>query len=215
MFVKELWRYPVKSMAGERLDEIQLEELGFVGDRNVLVVDARGHVATSRTFPALLGLKGTLGPDGQALIDGHAWNSPEALALVRKAVGPGAELVHDEGPERFDILPLLVATDGAISAFGHDSRRLRSNIVVGGVDGLDERSWPGKFLRIGDVVIGVQDLRGRCVMTTFDPDTLRQDPGILKEIVQKFDGRLALNCYVVQGGKLRVGDPVELLARQP
>ncbi len=215
MFVKELWRYPVKSMAGERLDEIQLEELGFVGDRNVLVVDARGHVATSRTFPALLGLKGTLGPDGQALIDGHAWNSPEALALVRKAVGPGAELVHDEGPERFDILPLLVATDGAISAFGHDSRRLRSNIVVGGVEGLDERSWPGKFLRIGDVVIGVQDLRGRCAMTTYDPDTLRQDPGILKEIVQKFGGRLALNCYVVQGGKLRVGDPVELLARQP
>ncbi len=215
MFVKELWRYPVKSMAGERLDEIQLEELGFVGDRNVLVVDARGHVATSRTFPALLGLKGTLGPDGQALIDGHAWNSPEALALVRKAVGPGAELVHDEGPERFDILPLLVATDGAISAFGHDSRRLRSNIVVGGVDGLDERSWPGKFLRIGDVVIGVQDLRGRCVMTTFDPDAMRQDPGILKEIVQKFGGRLALNCYVVQGGKLRVGDPIELLARQP
>jgi len=202
-------------MAGERLDEIQLEELGFVGDRNVLVVDGRGRVATSRTFPALLGLKGTLGPDGQALIDGYSWQSPEALALVRQAVGAGAELVHDEGPERFDILPLLVATDGSINAFGYDSRRLRPNIVVGGVNGLEERTWPGKSLCIADVVIGVQDLRGRCVMTTYDPDTLRQDPRVLKEIVQKFDGKLALNCYVVRGGRLRVDDSVVLRSGQP
>jgi MOSC domain-containing protein len=104
-----------------------------------------------------------------------------------------------------------VATDGAIDAFGHDGRRLRPNIVVGGVEGLAERSWPGKCLRIGKVLIGVQDLRGRCVMTTFDPDTLEQNHGVLKEIIQKFDGQLALNCYVIRGGEIRVGEPVELL----
>jgi uncharacterized protein len=108
-------------------------------------------------------------------------------------------------------LPLLVATDGAIDAFGHDGRRLRPNLVIGGVDGLAERTWPGKCLRIGDVAIGVQDLRGRCVMTTFDPDTLKQDHRILKEIVQQFDGELALNCFVIRGGMVRVGEPVELM----
>jgi len=158
----------------------------------------------------LLGLQGTLDADGQALISGHPWNSVEALALVRNAAGPGAELIYHDGLARFDILPLLVATDGAIAAFGHDGRRLRPNIVVGGVEGLAERSWPGKCLRVGRAAIGIQDLRGRCVMTTYDPDTLEQNPRVLKEIVQKFGGELALNCFVIRGGELEVGDRVEL-----
>jgi uncharacterized protein len=211
MHVKELWRFPVKSMAGEPLTQIQVGELGFADDRKVLVLGPNGSVITSRTHPRLLGLKGTIGFDGQARISGHVWNSPEALALVREAAGPDAELVYYEGPERFDILPLLVATDGAIDAFDHDGRRLRPNIVIGGVEDLAERSWPGKCLHIGQVEIGVQDLRGRCVMTTFDPDTLEQDVGVLKEIVRKFDGKLALNCFVIQGGELHIGDAVHLV----
>ena len=57
------------------------------------------------------------------------------------------------GPERFDILPLLVATDGAIAAFGHDARRLRPNVVIGGVEGLAERAWEGAVIGVGDAVI--------------------------------------------------------------
>jgi hypothetical protein len=212
MYVKELWRFPVKSMAGEPLTQIQVGQLGFADDRKVLVVGPNRRVITSRTHPRLLGLKGTIGFDGQPRISGHVWNSPEALALVREAAGPGAELIQYDGPERFDILPLLVATDGAIAAFDHDGRRLRPNIVIGGVEDLAERSWPGNCLRIGDVEIGVQDLRDRCVMTTFDPDTLVQDVGVLKEIVRKFNGKLALNCYVSHGGELHMGDRVELVA---
>ena len=62
-------------------------------------------------------------------------------------------------------------------------------------------------------MIGVQDLRGRCVMTTFDPDTLKQDHGVLKKIVHEFDGTLALNCYVIHGGEIRIGDYVRLVER--
>jgi uncharacterized protein YcbX len=210
MFVKELWRFPAKSMAGERLASAQIDELGVDGDRKVLVRGANGRVITSRTHHKLLGLKGTLGSDGEVRISGHVWNTAEALALVREAAGPDAELFYYDGPERFDVLPLLVATDGAIAAFGHDGRRLRPNIVIGGVEDLSERAWPGKCLRIGEVVIGIQDLRGRCVMTTFDPDTLEQDPNVLKEIAQRFDGKLALNCFVIHGGEIHEDDKVQL-----
>jgi uncharacterized protein YcbX len=209
MYIKEVWRYPVKSMGGERLSAARVGELGLEGDR-VVHVRAGGRMVTSRTHHRLLGLKGTLGPDGQPRVSGHPWNSPEALALVREAAGPGAELVSYTGPKRFDVLPLLVATDGAIAAFGHDGRRLRPNLVIGGVEGLAERGWPGNHLRIGEVLLGVRDLRSRCVMTTFDPDTLQQDHGVLQEIVQKFDGRLALNCYVIHGGEVCEGYTVEL-----
>src|SRR2546430_616557 len=79
-----------------------------------------------------------------------------------------------------------------------------------GPAGLDERAWEGARLRIGDVVIGVQDLRQRCIMTTFDPDTLEQDTGVLHRINREFGGRVALNCYVVRPGTIAVGDLVEL-----
>ena len=210
MYVKEIWRYPAKSMAGEQLSAAQIGALGIAGDRKVLVRAPDGHVITSRTHHQLLGLKGAIGADGKPRISGYVWNTPEALQLVNAAVGPGATVIYYDGPERFDVLPLLVATDGAIAAFGHDGRRLRPNIVIGGVEGLAERTWPGKCLRIGKVVIGIQDLRGRCIMTTYDPDTLKQNREVLNEIVQKFDGTLALNCFVVTGGEIRVGDAVEL-----
>jgi len=211
MKVTEIWRYPVKTMAGEKLQRVRLGPLGIEGDRVVHVEDAQGRVITSRSHPRFLGHKGTLGLDGEPLVDGRPWNSPEVAAKVVDIAGPRARLVRHDGVERFDVLPLLVATDGAIAAFGHDHRRLRPNIVIGGVDGLAEREWPGGCLRIGKVLIGVQDLRSRCIMTAYDPDTLVRDKDITREIYRRFEGKLALNCFVIEGGELTVGDEVQLV----
>lgn len=210
MHVAELWRYPVKSMAGERLASAEITATGIPGDR-VVQVYAGGHVVTSRTSPRLLGLKATLGPDGEPLVDGSPWIEPTVAAAVEAAVGPGARLARDDSEDRFDVLPLLVATDGAIDALGLDRRRFRPNILVAGVEGLAERGWPGRRARIGEAIVAFQKLRGRCVMTTYDPDTLEQDPGVLRRIVRQMEGRLALDTFVVQPGRVAVGDPVELL----
>ncbi len=196
-------------MAGERLAQVEVSPLGFAGDRTVMVIRRR-RVVTSRTDYRLLGLKGSLGEDGISRISGHPWDSPEALALVKGAAGEDAELVRDEGPERFDVLPLLVATDGAIAHLGFDGRRFRPNIVIGGVEGLTERQWPGRRLRAGTVEIQVAQLRSRCVMTTYNPDTLKQDLNVLKRIVKELDGTMALNCSVIAGGLLEEGAAVTL-----
>jgi uncharacterized protein YcbX len=210
LVIKEIWRYPVKSMAGEKLDRVILTPLGIPGDRVVHVEDAAGRFITSRTHPRLLGHHATLDAAGEPEIDNLPWTASESQRKVVEIAGTGARLVRDDSPQRFDVLPLLVATDGAIGAFGHDGRRLRPNIVVGGVEGLAERLWEGQCLRVGEAIIGIEDLRQRCVMTTYDPDTQQQNLSVLKEIVRKFDGRLALNCYVVRGGEIRVGDAVGL-----
>jgi uncharacterized protein len=211
MKITEIWRYPVKTMAGEMLKRAAVGALGIEGDRVVHVENAKGRVITSRSHPRFLGHKGSLGPHGEIMVDGRAWDSPEVAAEVVDIVGPDAKLVRDDGAERFDVLPLLVATDGAVAAFGHDRRRLRPNIVIGGVEGLTERKWPGACLRIGKVLIGVQDLRLRCIMTSYDPDTLVQDKEITRGIYQQFDGKLALNCFVIEGGEIIVGDEVQLV----
>jgi uncharacterized protein YcbX len=187
-----------------------LGSLGIEGDRVVHVENDKGRVITSRSHPRFLGHKGSLGAQGDIKVDGRPWDSPAVAAEVMDIAGPDAKLVRCDGAERFDVLPLLVATDGAIAAFGHDHRRLRPNIVIGGVEGLTEAEWPGMRLRIGKVLIGVQDLRLRCIMTSFDPDTLAQDKEITRGIYKRFDGKLALNCFVIEGGEITVGDEVTL-----
>jgi uncharacterized protein YcbX len=210
LYVAELWRYPVKTLAGERLTKTAVGLNGLPGDRVVWVRGPEG-IRTSRRHYQLLGLHGTLTCDGTARIDGHPWDSPQALALVKHAAGDDAWVEASDAEDRFDVLPLLVATDGAVAAFGRDVRRLRPNIVIGGVAGLDERRWPGAELRIGHAVIRLDSLRARCPMTTVDPDTLERDPEVLKDIGRRFRGRLALNADVVHEGEIAIGDPVTLV----
>ena len=207
--VAGLWRYPVKSMAGEPLVTAELTPNGIPGDRIVQVWGPEG-VRTSRRQYRLLGLRATLDADGEPLVNGLPWRSEEVASLVRGAAGQDAWLERDESVERFDILPLLVATDGAVAEFGRDIRRLRPNILIGGVEGMGETGWEGARLHIGDAVIGLDSLRGRCPMTTVDPDTLVRDPEVLRDIGRRFGGRLALNALVLAPGRISLGDPVRL-----
>lgn len=208
MYLKEIWRFPVKSMRGELLAVAQVSALGIEHDREIVVVGGNGRVITSRTHPRLLGLKGGLDASGEATVDGHAWTSEAVGKLVEEAAGEGASLARITDAHRFDVLPLLVVTDGAIAALGEDHRRLRPSLVIGGVEGLTERAWEGKKLRIGEVEVFCAQLRGRCVMTTYDPDTLVQDRSVLAKIVRDFEGKFALDTAVLKGGMVRVGDEV-------
>lgn len=210
MHITEIWRYPVKSLAGEQLDHTELLSDGIKGDRRILVYDEKTRrLITSRAHPKLLGLKGAIGNDGTVQIDGRPWYAPEIERAIISAAGPNARLIEWDGLERFDVLPLLVATDGAIQEFGYDRRRLRPNLIIGGVEGLAEREWAGRQMRIGKALIKFAQLRGRCVMTTYDPDTQEQDPAVLRHIVKKFQGTLALDTAILQGGFISVGDLVE------
>lgn len=207
MHVAQLWRYPIKSLAGESLASATITPAGVDGDRLVWVRGPEG-IRTARRHHRLLGLHGTLRDDGIPCINGLRWTSDEALALVRDAAGADAWLEETDEDSRFDVLPLLVVTDGAVEAFGRDVRRLRPNIVVGGVEGVAEFDWPGSQLKIGDAVIDLDSRRARCPMTTVDPDTLVVDPGVLRDIGRRFDGRLALNAGVVRGGTITIGDAI-------
>jgi uncharacterized protein YcbX len=213
MYVKEIWRYPVKSMAGESLDTAGVTELGISGDRIIQVRNAGGRILTARTRPALLRHQAVLAANGDVLVDGRPWNTEQVAAEVAEAAGQGTRLVRSDAEDRFDILPLLVTTDGMFDAVGYDRRRFRPNLVIGGVDRLSERQWEGAQLQIGKAVIGMDDLRGRCIMTTFDPDTGKQDLSVLRRVQKEFDGVLGLNSYVVTPGRISVGDPVELIPR--
>jgi uncharacterized protein len=212
MHVAEIWRYPIKSLKGERLIETEITKLGIPGDREVVVVRTlNGRFLTSRVRPKLLGLQGATGTDGVPTINGHRWDSAEALQLVREAAGEPVTIERVPAPEAFDVLPLLVATDGAAKYLNIDHRRLRPNILIADVPELEERKWPGRVIAIGNVRIHAEKLRDRCVMTTFHPDTQEQDPSVLQRILNELDGTTALDSSVITPGRIRVGDPVEIV----
>jgi uncharacterized protein YcbX len=211
MEIAALWRYPVKSLGGEPLQEAQLTADGVSGDRLVHVAGPRGPL-TGRTRHQVLRIPVSTDLDGVPLVGRRRWDSPEAAAILHGFAGPDAHLVAYSGPERFDVLNLLVATDGAVAQLGHDVRRLRPNILIGGVaDGEVERDWPGRALAVGDALIGIHSLRERCIVTTIDPDSGAQDLDVLRAINAEFDGRIALNSWVIKPGTIRVGDPVTLV----
>jgi uncharacterized protein YcbX len=100
MKVAEIWRYPVKTMGGEKLERADVGSLGIEGDRIVHVENSKGRVITSRSHPRFLGHKGSMGPQGEIMVDGRLWDNPEVAAEVVDIAGPGAKLVRYDGAGR-------------------------------------------------------------------------------------------------------------------
>jgi uncharacterized protein YcbX len=215
MWLSEIWRYPIKSMGGEQIPSVSLGAEGIPGDRLIQVQDRRGRTVTSRSHPGLLLHRGTLGADGEPRVDDRPWQATAVARDVESAAGSGGRLAREEGLDRFDVLPLLVATDGALAALGYDRRRFRPNLILGGVPEFAERGWEGKTLAIGEALIRIATLRQRCIMVTFDPDTASQDVEVLLRIHRELGGTFALDAEVIRPGRIRVGDPAEILARAP
>src|SRR5260370_1929878 len=96
MYVEQIWRYPVKSMAGERLNHVEVGALGLAGDRIVHIEDRRGRVVTARTHPQLLGHQGSLDSAGEPCVDDRVCTQASVLPDVQRIVGPGARLVRHQ-----------------------------------------------------------------------------------------------------------------------
>jgi uncharacterized protein len=217
MYVQQLWRYPVKSLAGESLAEAELTSDGVNGDRVVHVRSGSG-LLTGRTRHDLLTLPARTRADGVIEVGGFPWRSAEAAALVVERAGADAELAAYDGPERFDVTNLLVLTDGELAEFARrhgaplDLRRLRPNLVLGDVPFGAGADWPAAFgIAIGDALIGVHSSRARCIVTSIDPTTGAQDLDVFRRIRRDFGGELAFNCWVIKPGAVRVGDRAELV----
>ena len=209
MRVAELWRYPVKSMRGERLERAEVLADGIRGDRLLRIEDERGLV-TARRKQRLIAVATGIAEDGEALVEGSRWDSDEAGKRVCELAGEEARLVRTDGGARFDAAPLLVCSDGALAAHGADPRRFRPNVIVAGVDALSERDWVGRELRLGDVVLRAVEPCERCAVTTIDPETAVVDPDVLRRVNDEFEGIMGVYCAVARPGTIAVGDEVDV-----
>ena len=107
MRLAEIWRYPVKSMAGERLTEAEIGPEGIPGDRVVHVEDQRGRVVTSRSRPQLLLPPRDAGRGRRAAGRRPPLARPRSRDDVEKAAGSRRPAAARRRLDRFDVLPLL------------------------------------------------------------------------------------------------------------
>lgn len=226
------WRYPVKSLQGERLESAQVTRDGIVGDRRYAIFDVvTGLGLTGRRVPELLFASARSRPDGTAetiLPDGTVASDDAALGdWLRRPVE--LRSVDADGPrlyenptdaERETTAPWKPFT-GAQGAF-HDSpavrvslvstttlgswdpRRFRSNVLL---DGDGEDALLGEVVRLGGVLLHVGTRISRCVMTTRpQPGGIAADPDVLRTIARDRDACLAVGALVAEPGMVRIGD---------
>ena len=219
--VAALWRYPVKSMVGERLTEAKVSERGFDGDRLYAVRDPDGKFGSgknTRRFRRMPGLNTFAARyDGDVpvvtLPDGRTarGNADIATALGR----PGVELVQEADSPHHDEAAVHLVTTSSLAWLADrapgsaiDARRLRPNILLdtGPAPELAEEAWLGRHIRIGDVELEILRKAVRCVMVDLPWDGLPAAPGLLKTITGVNDMTLGVHARVVRGGTLRAGD---------
>ena len=229
MRVVELWRYPVKSLQGERLDAADVGPQGLTGDRQWALFDrSTGLGLTARRVPDLLFAAGRLRDDGRVevvLPDGTVTADDGALSdwLGRPVTLRAAEADHGprhyEGPDDDELV--WDAFEGASGAF-HDSSRIRVSLVSTGtlgtwvrrrfrsnvlLDGAGEDDLVGATVRLGTAVLDVVKPVSRCVMVTRpQPGGIARDTGVLKTIHRERGSALAVGALVPVPGRVAVGD---------
>jgi uncharacterized protein len=228
--VAELWRYPVKSLQGERLDAADVGRYGLDGDRQWALFDEdTGFGLTARRAPELLfgaartradgGVEVVL-PDGTVTTDDAVLSDwlGRRVGLRRAAHAPPSyeSPEDDEDPagrwhawqgaagafhDSEDIRVSLVST-GTLGAW--DRRRFRANVLL---DGEGEDGLVGRRVRLGGTVLGVGVHIPRCVMVTRpQPGGIERDPGVLRTVHRERRGVLAVGALVLQPGAVAVGD---------
>ena len=235
-----LRRYPVKSMAGEDLDEARVSFAGIVGDRVFAFIDQGNR----SNFPWMTGRQGhelilfrprfldpppaaEENPDAERYAtevttpqgEKFRMGDPEFTKHVEERFGRSLRLRFSERSQT-DARPISVfglATVRALSeetGINLDPRRFRANFYVSWDNERPfyEDELIGRELQIGDtVMLQLVKKDERCVMITLDPDTAAVAPQVLQRVALRHEGCAGVYGVVLREGIARIHNPVYLL----
>lgn len=214
MKVAALWRYPVKSMLGERLQQLHVSARGAAGDRLYAVCDGEGKLGSgknSRRFRRLEGLFGFSAagdtptitfPNGGRL----RADDPAIDAALTAALRTPVTLEREGETPHHDAAPIHLVTTGSLKRLGADERRFRPNLVIDTDE--DEAAWEGRTLRVGEAMLRIASRTERCVMITMAQSELGDEPGLLKRLGH--EALFGVYAEVLSSGRIRRGDEVVL-----
>lgn len=234
--VVSLARYPVKSMAGEHPEALDIDERGAVGDRLWAAYTPDGGIGSGKTTRRFRRVDGLLALRARLDGDGHDGDAPLVAfpgggelragvpttdAALSELLGRPLRLARETGVPHHDDAPLHLVTTASLrrleelTGLAAGPARCRPNIVLD-VEGSEfaEDDWHGRRLAIGsEVVCRLGAGMPRCVMIDMAQphDGLDHDGRLLKAIADVHDLDLGLMVFVERPGRLRVGDTAVLL----
>jgi len=224
--VAALWRYPVKSMAGEALEHAEVSWHGVPGDRRWAFIrkgkvtsgfpwlTIREHPDLGRYRPSFV--QPDLPDKSRTIVLTPAGSELDVVAPALAAeLGDGVGVIrNDRG--FFDTLPLSMLTTQTLAALSTlvgaalDVRRFRPNLLIESSSAAPfrEDTWVGRVLRIGALRLRIDKRDQRCVTVNVDPVTARRSPAVLRAIARERDACLGVYGSTVKPGRVAVGDPV-------
>lgn len=218
--MSEIWRYPVKSMAGERLDSVALAETGLEADRRWALVDGAanraGKLFTATEDKHLMTYRAQMSGHGvEVVTPGGEVRGLDAELVSGIARESGRPLsLRDRAGANFDDSPVLIVNLSTVAAFSLeagtavDHRRFRANFYIDGFEPAEEVRWIGRHLRAGAAQLEVVKRCERCVVITHDPDTTATTPALLRVLTQTSETCMGIYCRVLRPGAVAVGDHI-------
>ena len=224
-----LWRYPVKSMAGEALPSVEVSWHGLAGDRRWAfirdgLVNSGFPWLTLRERSEMSAYRPSFVDPGKPDKSATRVRTPHGAefdvtdpALAAGLWPQGTTLLRqDRGV--FDTLPLSLISTRTIADLGAsvgadlDVRRFRPNFLLepAGDAPFPEDEWLGRVLRIGELRMRIDKRDGRCVAITIDPDTFERNPEVLRRVGRDRGGCLGVYGSTVTPGRVALGDAVHL-----
>ena len=225
--VAALHRYPVKSVLGEQLTAVDLDERGVAGDRAWSVRTAAGKLGSGKAtkrFEAVIGLleMRACTNDGRVEVtlpsgDTYDVTDPDAAEHLSRHIGQPLTFVPEGDVSHFDDGPVSLIGLASVCALGEargepvDAARFRANIHVETVEPFIEDEWIGRQVRIGSAALEVVLPSPRCVMINMKTAELPAQPGNLAAIGQLHGQCLGVIARVVKPGRVVVGDELVVL----
>jgi uncharacterized protein YcbX len=224
--VAALWRYPVKSMGAEALEEIEVSWHGLAGDRRWAFV--RGGLERSG-FPWMtIRERAEMSHYRPSFADPSRPNA--SRTLVRTPGGDELEVVDPQLAAElgegvrvikqnrgvFDAMPLSLITTQSVAALGAmvgaelEAERFRPNLLIeaAGAAPFREEAWIGSVLRIGGMRMRVDQRDERCVIVNIDPLTGERNPAVLRTLGREREACIGVYGSTVEPGRVAIGDPV-------
>jgi len=204
-----IWRYPVKSLAAQPLEETAVSADGIPGDRSSALFVRSGHARAGKTFR---------GKEHHLL---HTFARAEDAARAAATSGTHIEVRAEDGERYFDDAPLSLVFDVWIAqvepALGTplDPRRWRPNFYARAAPGFSrtEADLVGACIDVGALRVRVRDTIKRCVTTTYDVVTGERNRDVLLYVAQNRNAVMGVYCEVELAAAVRVGDALRLRDR--
>jgi uncharacterized protein YcbX len=223
--VVSLHRYPVKSILGEDLDALDVDERGVVGDRWWSVRTAAGKIGSGKNtnrfaaVPGLLALRARTDGDRVrvALPDGGEYDveDPSLPDVLSKRLGQPVTLARESDVMHFDDGPVSLLGRASLEALAaHRGEpvaavRFRANVLLDTTSPFVEDEWVGREVAIGTALLRVTMRSPRCVMVDMATADLPEQHGNLLALGALSEACIGVIAEVVRPGRMTVGDPVE------